>query len=248
MSVKSVLITGAGSGIGLATAELFLERGWIVIAAGRRLAPLEALAQRFANRVLPLTCDVADETSVEKFVRAVKTSPTFYDGLKVLINNAGIYERATVLETSDQIWMSLFQTNLLGAVRVTRPFQEILQKNEGAIVNVSSNLGLKPIPETSAYSAVKAAMINWTQSLALELGAKKIRANCICPGIVETPIHPFFGQDDEQKAPLQNLQPLGRIGQPRDVAHAIYSVSGPGSEWMTGAVLTIDGGILLKGS
>ena len=225
---KSVLITGAGTGIGLATAELFLENNWKVIATGRRAEPLKALANRFPDRVLPLICDVADSTSVESFVNNLKASSAYYDTLTVIVNNAGIYERASVLETSDETWLRLFQTNLLGAVRITKPFRSILEKNEGVIVNVSSNLGLKPIPETSAYSATKAAMVNWTQSLALELGPKKIRANCICPGIVETPIHPFFGQSEEQKAPLQNLQPLGRIGQPRDIAHAIYSVAGPG--------------------
>jgi NAD(P)-dependent dehydrogenase (short-subunit alcohol dehydrogenase family) len=244
----TVLITGAGTGIGLATAELFLERGYGVIASGRRAGPLDQLAKRFPDRVLARPCDIADAGSVDQFVTAVRSSKRFYDGLCVIVNNAGIYERAEVLKTSDVTWTKLFETNLLGAVRVTRPFEAILSKNKGVIVNVSSNLGLKPIAETSAYSAVKAAMINWTQSLALELGDKQIRANCVCPGIIETPIHPFFGQNEEVKAPLQKLQPLGRIGQPRDVAHAIFSVSGPGSEWMTGAVLTIDGGIILKGS
>jgi NAD(P)-dependent dehydrogenase (short-subunit alcohol dehydrogenase family) len=130
-------------------------------------------------------------------------------------------------------------------VRLTHALLTHLEKNRGVVINVSSNLGLRPIPRTSAYSASKAAMINWTQSLAIELGPTGVRANCVCPGIIDTPIQAFHGQSAEQKAALGNLQPIGRIGVPDDVAYAIWSLCGPGSEWMTGSVLTVDGGISL---
>ena len=115
------------------------------------------------------------------------------------------------------------------------------------IVNVSSTLGLRPTADTSAYSATKAAMVNWTHSLALGLGAQNIRANCVCPGLVDTPIHPFHDQPAERKQitlqKMAHMQPLGRIGTPEEIAKAIYFLACEDSSWTTGSVLSVDGGI-----
>jgi NAD(P)-dependent dehydrogenase (short-subunit alcohol dehydrogenase family) len=98
---------------------------------------------------------------------------------------------------------------------------------------------------TSAYSASKAAMNSLTQTLALELAPQGVRVNSVCPGIVDTPIHSFHFSGEKEKLGLGKLQPLGRIGQPEDIAHAVWSLVGPGSEWITGSILTVDGGISL---
>ena len=245
---KSVLITGAGSGIGLATAEAFLTEGWHVIAVGRRLELLKALEEKSPGHVLPLVCDITKSDSINKMAAELAKHEGFNSALCAVVNNAGIFIRKSFEKTTDTEWEQLFETNLMGAVKLTRKFLPQIKKNRGVVINVSSSLGVKPIPETSAYSALKSAMINWTQCLALELAPSGARANCVCPGIVDTPIHGFHSQSAAEKLPLQNLQPLGRLGQPQDVAHGILALAGRGSEWITGASLTIDGGITLAGS
>lgn len=148
------------------------------------------------------------------------------------------------------MWLRQFEVNLMGPVRIARAlFPYFKEHGGGSIVNVASTLGMRPTGPTSAYSASKAAMINWTQSLALEGGPAKIRANCVCPGIVDTPIHSFHSLQNLQKeqtlAQLNPLQPLGRIGQPEDVAKAVYFLGSDLSSWTTGSILAVDGGINL---
>lgn len=245
----SVLITGGATGIGRATAIRFINEGWNVILIGRRLAPLQEMERLHPGRILTATCDITRASDVETLLQSLSKGIAFGERLSALVNCAGIYERKSFKETSDEVWTTMFETHILGAVRITRGVLGLLEKNKGVIVNVSSTLGLRPVPQTSAYSAMKAAMVNWTQALALEVAPQGVRANCVCPGIVDTPIHDFHSQSPEEKSKtlgsLANLQPLGRVGRPEDVAHAIWSLCGPGSEWMTGSVLTVDGGINL---
>ena len=119
-----------------------------------------------------------------------------------------------------------------------------------SIVNVSSTLGLRPIENVSAYCATKAAMISWTETMALELGAQNIRVNCVAPGLVDTPIHPFHSQAPEKKQQslekLAPMQPLGRVGTAEEIARSIYFLASEDSAWTTGATLSVDGGINLK--
>jgi NAD(P)-dependent dehydrogenase (short-subunit alcohol dehydrogenase family) len=241
----SAVITGGGTGIGLAIAERFLKEGWRAVVIGRRLEPLENLKRRQPDDVLVLQCDLTKPESVHETCDLIAAEPRF-NQVRCLVNNAGIYEKRAFKQTGDTLWQAMFETNLLGAVRMTRELLPLIEKHQGSIVNVSSTLGLKPVDGTSAYSALKAAMINWTQTLAIECAKQNVRANCICPGIVDTPIHAFHGQtEDEKAASLGGLQPLGRIGQPSDIAHGVWSLAGPGSEWITGSVLNVDGGIFL---
>ncbi|MES2962398.1 MAG: SDR family oxidoreductase [Bdellovibrionota bacterium] len=242
--MNTVLVTGAGTGIGRAVAEKFLAEGFQVVAVGRRPEPLRELERTNPLKIRAIPCDISKPDDVKKLVSYLKSDATFGATLSVLVNNAGTYERKSFADSNDVDWTSTFEVNLFGAVRLTREAMPLLEKNQGAIVNVSSTLGLRPVSQTSVYSASKAAMINWTKALAIESGARKVRVNCVCPGIIDTPIHPFHAKPEAQTA-LQNLQPLGRIGKPEDVAHAVWSLAGPGSEWITGAVLSVDGGIEL---
>jgi NAD(P)-dependent dehydrogenase (short-subunit alcohol dehydrogenase family) len=245
-SIPTALISGGGSGIGRATALRFLNEGWQVVIIGRRLEPLQEFAGQSPDRIFPFACDITKIQDVEKLASELRKKSGLADSLNVIVNNAGIFERRSIRDTDDALWMRIFETNLLGSVRLTREFLPEIERNHGAIINVSSTLGLRPVAETSAYSALKAAMINWTQCLALEISPSGARANCVCPGIVDTPIHAFHSQTENEKQGLNSLQPLGRLGRPEDVAHAIWSLSAPGSEWMTGSVLNVDGGIYLS--
>ncbi len=237
-------VTGAGSGIGRAVAERFLSEGWKVVVLGRRPQPLEQLKTSAGHdRVLTLPCDLMDPVQVQDMAARLSKHSEFTGGLKVLVNNAGRYVRAATEKCADEVWRDMWEVNFLAPVRLTRILLPYLRANQGAVINISSTLGLRPVAETGAYSAAKAALVNWTHTLALEEAPHKVRANCICPGIVDTPIHQLVTKTEAERAAFDRMQPLGRVGRPEDIAHAVWSLSGPGSEWITGAVLKVDGGI-----
>ena len=246
---KAALITGASSGIGQATALEFARQGYFVYLMGRDKSRLEETALQCGSGACLLSCDLTDATAVEKRVREIYENPLYR--LEVLVNNAGIFKTHSMEEGSDEIWLSQFQANLLGPVRLTRLLIPYFKKHQkGSIVNVASTLGLRPSSSTGAYSASKAAMINWTQSLAQEAGAYGVRVNCVAPGIVDTPIHSFHDlQGPQKKSALEEmgkLQPLGRIGTAEDLAKSIYFIGSDLSSWTTGAILSVDGGINLQ--
>ncbi len=247
----SVLITGASSGIGAATAKTFAANGHDLLLLGRNLERLEntALACRKIDaniriKILAQDLNQLDFNLVEEKLKTI--SP-----LTILVNNAGIYQQASIQDTTTKLWEDLFQTNLLATVKLTQFCWNIFLKNKkGSIVNVSSTLGEKPIPKTSAYSALKAAMTNWTLSLAQEGGPVNIRANCISPGIVDTPIHPFHNLDETQKKSVEEqiyqIQLLSQLGKPEDIAESIYFLASDKSKFTTGSILHVDGGINIK--
>lgn len=236
---NAVIITGAGSGIGEATCLEFAKHGYFVFLLGRRPETLQKVLAQIKNSGLALACDLTDTASVQQTVKKIFSTSDVL--VNALVNNAGIFKREAFESSSDELWLNQFNTNLFGAVRITREvYPHFKKQKQSSIVNVSSTLGLSPAANISAYSASKAAMVNWTETLALEGGPLGIRANCVCPGIVDTPIH--AGQD---LSCLQRLQPLQRTGTPAEIAKAIYFLSSEASSWTTGAVLSVDGGINL---
>lgn len=246
---KAALITGASSGIGQATALEFSRHGYFVYLMGRNKERLEETALQCTAGACLLSCDLREPAQVEKRVKEVFENPLYQ--LEILVNNAGIFKTHSMEEGGDDLWLDQFQTNLLGPVRLTRLLIPYFKKHQkGSIVNVSSTLGLRPNSNTGAYAAMKAAMINWTQSLAQEAAAYNVRVNCVCPGIVDTPIHPFNALQGLQKQEIleemASLQPLGRIGTPEDLAKSIYFLGSDLSAWTTGAILAVDGGINLQ--
>ncbi len=243
---KFCLITGAGSGIGQAAAQKFSESGYELILVGRSREKLKATAHELKGPSYPLACDLAQGEQVEQLGQQVLHLLKDSQGhLKVLVNNAGVFDRTSFLQSSDEYWQHHFQNNLMSAVRLTRALFEPLKEAQAHVLNVSSTLGLRPVAETSAYSAMKAAMVNWTQSLALEWAPHQIRVNALAPGLIETPMHQHLLVQPEIKAQMQELQPLKRMGRPQEIAEAIYFLCSPASEWTTGSVLSVDGGIHL---
>lgn len=245
---KAALITGASSGIGSSTAIEFSKNGYFVYLMGRNRERLEEVALKCRSGASIVSCDLTDLAALNKRLDEI-TSAKIHR-VEVVVNNAGIYENHSTEEGSDDIWRRQYEVNLLGPVRIARAFFPYFKAmGGGSFVNVASTLGLRPQGPTSSYSATKAAMVNWTQSLALEGGPAKIRANCVCPGIVDTPIHSFHNLPEDQKQQtldkMGSLQPLGRIGTPEDVAKAIYFLGSEQSAWTTGAILSVDGGINL---
>lgn len=245
---KAALITGAGSGIGKATALEFAQQGYFVYLMGRKKEKLEEVALHCRAGAALLSCDLTKPSDVEKRVHEIIENPLYQ--LEVLVNNAGMYKTHSTEEGSDELWREHFETNVLGPVRLTRLLVPYFKKHKkGSIVNISSTLGLRPSGPTGAYSASKAALNNWTQLLAQELGPSGIRVNGICPGLVDTPIHAFHSltgnKKEEALSKMASLQPLGRIGTPEELARSVYFLASDLSAWTTGAILSVDGGINL---
>lgn len=247
-----VAVTGAGSGIGAATALHFARQGWDVIAIGRRVAALEHTANTIAKNtkakahILPL--DLSSPRLAETADAWLRAHPSEASAVQGLVHNAGIFVRESTLAGADQTWHKMFETNFFGVIKLTKVFYPHLKKNRGAILNISSTFGLRAPADAPAYAASKAALNSWTQSFAQEAGPDGVRVNCICPGIVDTPIQAFHQAPDREKTlkELSKLQPLGRIGRPEDIAAMVWAFIGPGSEWTTGAVIPVDGGINLN--
>lgn len=251
MSLKNqtVLITGASSGIGTEIAKKFSKEGYDLLLLGRNEDRLKKVqSECIGGKTEILAFDLVE---VNKFSDAIKKKLATLSPITILINNAGIYKPGAFTETLDADWISQFQVNVLSAVQLTKLVWPEFKKNKkGSVLNISSTLGIKPTPNTGAYSATKAAMINWTLSLAQEGGADNIRVNCICPGIVDTPIHDFHSMDSETKnkitSQMSSYQLLNFIGQPSDVAESAFFIASELSRWTTGSVLSVDGGIGIK--
>ena len=247
---ETAIITGASSGIGAATAVKLSNEGYDLLLLGRNLENLNKTKNtcKGSGKIEILNFDLKELSQNKKTIlnSLEKLSPVV-----LLVNNAGIYKPNSFTESNISVWLEQFQVNLFSAVELTQLIWPLFVKNKkGSIVNISSTLGIRPTANTGAYSASKAAMNNWTISLAQEGGPYNIRANSICPGIVDTPIHSFHAQlkekSDEVKSQMAKYQLLDFIGQPQDVAEAIYFLGSDLSKWTTGSILHVDGGINVK--
>ncbi len=243
---RDVLITGAGSGIGRACAHVFSKNDDRVFLVGRDETKLLTVQKELQGQSIVVAADISKESGIEALQEILTTSGA---NIEVLVNNAGVYKMAGFLEETVEDWHWHFHTNLFAAVRLTQVLWPHLQKNRGAVINVSSTLGLRSIANTGAYSASKAAMNSWTQTLALEAGAHGVRVNAICPGPVDTPIHSYHNSTDPEmmalRKRLDKLSPLGRLGEPEDIASAVFYAASPQAQWMTGSLIPVDGGVVL---
>lgn len=244
----TVLVTGASSGIGASISQLFSEKGYHVVLAARSLEKLKHVQKNCPKPTTLLTFDLHD---VEKSFHEIKSLQEKLPPIEILINNAGIFQTGAFEAVSNESWYEQFEVNFFSAVKLTRFLWPSFKKNrKGSILNISSSLGIKPSPGTSAYSASKAAMNNWTMNLAQEGEGFNIRANAICPGIIDTPIHGFHKLEKEEKSKqaesIHQMQLLKALGEPQDIARAAFFLASDESKWTTGSILTIDGGISLK--
>ncbi len=245
---KVAVISGASSGIGQEIAIELSKHGFKLLILGRNLERLEKTKSQLQSEAQCLTGDLSLDLSdaFKAQITGFLSSSSIEQA--VLINNAGSVKRETFVKTEIKDWEHALNHNLYSALRLTQCFlpasKHIKSKQ---ILNISSTLGIRPIEDTSAYSAAKAAMCNWTECLALELAPENIPVNCICPGLVETPIHPFFKtQDKAQRNELNGIQPLGRMGRVQDIAQSVRHFVEQKDLWITGVKLPVDGGILLK--
>jgi 3-oxoacyl-[acyl-carrier protein] reductase len=240
---KIALVTGASRGIGEATARVFAKNGAKVAMLARDFERLRSVASSIDGDTLPIKADVTDEKDVQA---AVNTVLKKYDRIDVLVNNVGYINDPTPFHMMhDEDWDMLININLVSTLRMTRAVLPIMmnQKN-GCIINISSVAGIKAyrIP-LSVYNTVKAGVIMFTKSIALEYAQYNIRCNCICPGTVRSKFLEPYLEDAEAREELSKLQPLGSIGEPEDVANAILYLASDSARWVTGTMLIVDGGL-----
>ncbi|NET70521.1 MAG: SDR family oxidoreductase [Sphaerospermopsis sp. SIO1G2] len=244
-----VLITGGGTGIGKEVARAFLAQGAKVVINGRRQEVLSATAQELdpsGERIATVAGDIGEVATAQKLVQ---TAVERFDGVDILINNAGIFKPTPFLEHTEADFDRYINIILKGSffpAQIAIP--EMLKRGKGAIVNVGSMWATQAIGATpsSAYSAAKAGVHALTRNLAIEFASQNIRINTVAPAVVETPVYNTFlsaEQVEEVLPSFNSFHPLGRNGQPQDVVEAILYLASDRASWITGAILPIDGGV-----
>jgi NAD(P)-dependent dehydrogenase (short-subunit alcohol dehydrogenase family) len=243
---RILLITGATSGIGKATALRFARAGASVAAVGRDEQALLQLRNQIepdGGEFLPIAADLADKNEANKVVaKAVER----FGGIDVLVNAAGHISSGTIENTSMEAWDAMLEINLRAPFMMMQQATPNLIERAGNIINVSSVTGLRAFPGVLAYCVSKAGVDQLTRCAALELAAKGVRVNAVNPGVVVTEIHKRGGMTGEQyEAFLEHSKtthPLGRVGQADEVAELIYFLASDRASWITGATYSIDGG------
>ncbi|MEW6210406.1 MAG: glucose 1-dehydrogenase [Acidobacteriota bacterium] len=244
MKDKKVIITGASSGIGRATAELFLSEGASVALLGRRESALKETARsQREGKAFVIAADLArEEESLSAFNRAVE----LMGGLDVMVNSAGILKSGNIENTSLELWDEMMNINLRSVFHLMKLAAPHLERTRGNIVNVSSVTGLRSFPGVLAYCVSKAALDQLTRCAALELAPKGIRVNAVNPGVVVSGLHRAGGMSDEGYAAFlqhsKTTHPLGRVGEAREVAELILFLASDRARWITGVTVSIDGG------
>ena len=248
-SVKglTVLVTGAASGMGRATAAVFAADGANVAATDYNGAGVEAVAAEIVGRgqkAIGFRLDVGDKAAIED---AVARTVREFGGLDVVVNNAGIAESRALEDPGyEDYWARAMNVLLTSHQRMIRAALPHLRKSSSPrIVNIASTEGLGATPRNSAYSAAKAGVIGLTRGLAIELGREGITVNCICPGPINTGM--TKGIQDEHKAIFAKRRTaLGRYGDPEEVAHMTLSLCLPAASYLTGAIIPVDGGLVAR--
>jgi NAD(P)-dependent dehydrogenase (short-subunit alcohol dehydrogenase family) len=237
---KVAIITGGGSGIGKAIAQAFAREGAMVVIAGRDSKKLEQAAAEIGEECLAVSADVSKTSDVQ---RLVDTALGKFHRINVLVNNAAVLLPGTAESLSEEDFDQIFSINVRGLWLLSRAvLPQMRAAGGGSIINIASVLSLLGARNRVAYSASKGAVMAMTKAMALDHAAENIRVNCICPGIVATEMVARFSLDENALRQRVAMHPMGRFGQPEDVASAAVFLASDESGWTTGSVLTVDGG------
>lgn len=244
---KVALITGGSLGIGRSTAILFAKEGAKVVITGRHEDTLREAADEGKSQGVELDYTVSDVSKEDDCKAAVDHTIEKYGKIDILFNNAGILFLGYTHETSTDMWEKIFDINVKGTYLMSKyTIPHMLEQGGGTIVNNSSILGLKAVPRAAAYNATKGAVTQLTRSMALEYASKGIRVNAVCPGTIVTPMVEnmldAFPDRSAAEELFKSFHPMGRFGSPEEIAHAVLFLCDDNVKFMTGNMLSIDGG------
>jgi len=238
------VVTGAGRGIGRAIALKFASAGADVVCVSRTAENSEKVAgevRAFGRKAWAFAVDVADSASVTAAAEKILAEAGRVD---ILVNNAGVTRDGLLMRMSDEDWDAVVDTNLKGAFLFTRAFsRSFIKQRSGRIINVASIIGLIGNAGQVNYAASKGGLIALTKSVARELGSRGITVNALAPGFIETDM--TAGLKEEWKVEMLKKIPLNSLGQPEDIAEAALFLASPAARYVTGQVLTVDGGLVM---
>ena len=241
---QTAVVTGAGRGIGRAIALKFAKAGANVVCISRTQENSEKVAAEITalgRKAWALAVDVSDSKAVKAATEKILTDCGKID---ILVNNAGVTRDGLLMRMSDEDWDTVLNTNLKGAFHFTRELFRIFAKQRaGRIINVSSVIGLIGNPGQCNYAASKAGLIGFTQSVARELASRGVTVNAIAPGFIETDMTSDL--NEELKGNILKAIPMGKFGAADDIAEAALFLASPGARYITGQVLTVDGGMVM---
>jgi NAD(P)-dependent dehydrogenase (short-subunit alcohol dehydrogenase family) len=246
---KVAIVSGAGTGVGKATTKrLFLEGSKVVLIGRDRSRLTKVISELNGKKnLLAVKADITKEADV---INVIEETVSAFDTVDILVNNAGILNDPTPFhKMTDDQWMSLINTNLIGTFRTTKAVLPIMmEKKRGSIVNISSLQGIRSILNVpfSVYGVTKAGVIMFTRTIAVEYGEYGIRSNCVAPSTIRSPMIEPYLQDKQAKKTLESSFPLRSIGDPEDISGAVSYLCSDDAKWITGTVLTVDGGMSAK--
>lgn len=242
LSGQTALVTGGGSGLGLATAKCLAACGARVILAGRRESELASAAEEIGELASAQAMDVTDLASLPLVAEQLGSK---HGPIGILINNAGINLKKPYAETNDEELLRILQTNVVGANALTHALLPQLRgSGGGSVVFLSSMAALFGIPQVTAYSISKAALTGAVRALAVDLGSDGIRVNAVAPGWIDTAMsRQAFAGDPARKVKILARTPLGCLGEPSDIGWTIAWLCSPAAKFVTGAIIPVDGGV-----
>ncbi|MDA9941291.1 SDR family oxidoreductase [Luminiphilus sp.] len=238
------VVTGGASGIGAATVRRFVQEGAEVCILDYDLPAAEALAQELGESVFALELDVRLEPAVQAAAEAVYAR---WEHVDVLVNNAGSELNKTYNETTLDEWERVIDTDLKGPWLLCKYFvPPMVERGQGSVINIASLNGLVGFPLSTAYGSAKGGLVVFTRDMAIELATTGVRINCVCPGVIETPMMErwtdLMPDKQEAQSMLRGVMPIGRMGTAEEVAGAILFFASTDSSLCQGAVLSVDGG------
>lgn len=244
---KVAIVTGAGSGIGRAIAQEFAKEGAKVVVADYNEATAVETVQLISSvggQAVVSKTDVSDEKQIQAMVQLAVSN---FGGLDILVNNAGVALMADLMNTTDEIWQKTIDVDLKGVflgIRAAVP--EMEKRGKGKIINTASIAGLVGFQGITAYCAAKGGVVNMTREVALDLASKKINVNAIAPGVIKTNMTSDLLKDEKTAQGMLAQTPIGRLGEPEDIAHLAVYLASDESDFVTGQIIAIDGGWTIK--